>query len=158
MVATDSLELGDCTSISADRAVAASLRRIPLLMETTTQLISRRKLTLDSLVDPGVPGRRVLSKICLRTTGVGTRNRISAFIALPYLPHSWPMPAWPMVIFMTFFRDFPQEDTGCQTLPHCRIWRSQKFGVYCNNCMVSIKWSNVIVIVWQVERPISKQK
>jgi len=21
----------------------------------------------------------------------------------------------------------------------CRIWRSQKFGVYCNNCMVSIK-------------------
>ena len=25
-----------------------------------------------------------------------------------------------------------------RTLPRCRIWRSQKFGVYCNNCMVSI--------------------
>ena len=54
-------------------------------------------------------------------------------------------------------RQFSWEDTGALTVPPCRIWRSQKFGVYCNNCMVSIKWSNVIVIVWQVERPISKK-
>lgn len=41
--------------------------------------------------------------------------------------------------------DSLRKDTRYRTISRCRIWRSQKFGVYCNNCMVSIKWSNVIV-------------
>lgn len=38
-----------------------------------------------------------------------------------------------------------------------RIWRSQKFGVYCNNCMVSIKWSKWSSSLWQAARPTLNQ-
>ena len=63
---------------------------------------------------------------------------------------------------MVILRGAPAEAlnrvTGGRTLPRCRIWRSQKFGVYCNNCMVSIKWSKWSSSLWQAARPILKLK
>ena len=51
-----------------------------------------------------------------------------------------------MDIWVSVFSEFPWQDTASSTAYPRRIWRSQKFGVYCNNCMVSIKdpmWSSV---------------